>query len=400
MRKYILLLFLCFSANLKAQVPQGINYQAIARNSIGELVKNKTVSVKISILAGVNGTAEYTETQNATTNNYGLFTLKIGMGNPVTGTFISIPWANANQWIQIEVDPDGGTNYLFMGSSQLMSVPFALYAANSGAAGVYGPTGATGSTGAIGAQGSIGITGAQGTQGVAGNTGATGSQGIQGSIGITGATGQQGSQGTIGNTGTTGSQGTRGATGSTGATGIQGLTGVTGISCWDLNANNINDSNEDTNGDGIWNALDCGAVQGATGPTGSSKFRTYGVNGTGSVTICSTTTFTQLPGLTLSVTLTDTATLNIFSTGTTQLVAGQSAYPLLCVFYNNIPIQSSMQSSGYPSAAANWSTSTFISLPPGNYNFSLRAASQSTGCYSAGSYNQLNSTLIIQVFYQ
>jgi hypothetical protein len=95
-------------------------------------VVNTSVGIKISILQGsASGTAAYVETQTTTTNANGLATLAIGGGTPVTGTFAGINWASGNYFIKTETDPTGGTNYTISGTSQLLSVPYALYAGSS-----------------------------------------------------------------------------------------------------------------------------------------------------------------------------------------------------------------------------------------------------------------------------
>ena len=87
----IALSFIVFSFALYAQVPQGINYQAVARDASGNPITQRTVSVRITINNGVNpGFPEYQETHLTVTNQFGLFTLKIGLGEPVFGVFNSI----------------------------------------------------------------------------------------------------------------------------------------------------------------------------------------------------------------------------------------------------------------------------------------------------------------------
>src|SRR5690349_5417126 len=128
---------------------KGINYQAVARNTNGTVLSNQAVKVKISILGGsANGTVQYMEEHSINTNQLGLFTLQIGKGNPGTGTFAAIPWQNANQYAKVELAV-GGASYTALGSTQLMSVPYALYAA-SGNPGPAGPAGQQGIQGAAG----------------------------------------------------------------------------------------------------------------------------------------------------------------------------------------------------------------------------------------------------------
>lgn len=124
---YFLLLFI--SASLMAQVPQGFSYQAVALNSAGHAVASSPVKLRVSILDGsATGSAAYVETHNPTTNNVGLFTLTIGMGTPTSGTFNTVNWAENSKFLKVEIDVANGTNYITVGSSQLLSVPYAMYA--------------------------------------------------------------------------------------------------------------------------------------------------------------------------------------------------------------------------------------------------------------------------------
>jgi hypothetical protein len=171
-------LMLLFVGQINAQVPQGFNYQAVARNSSGVLIANQVVGIKIYIHeTSSSGTVVYSETFSPTTNQFGLFTIAIGQGTPVTGTFSSISWNTGNYWMQVEMDPTGGTSYTSMGTSQLLSVPFAMYANNAGTSGTTGATGPTGADGATGPQGIQGITGPAGATGATGTFGMTGSTG-------------------------------------------------------------------------------------------------------------------------------------------------------------------------------------------------------------------------------
>lgn len=110
---------------LYAQVPQKMSYQAVIRNSNDKLVTNTQIGMKISILqTTATGTVIYTETQNATTNANGLLSIEIGGGSG----FESINWANGPYFLKTETDIAGGTNYTITGTSQLLSVPYALAA--------------------------------------------------------------------------------------------------------------------------------------------------------------------------------------------------------------------------------------------------------------------------------
>jgi hypothetical protein len=120
---------------LKAQSPQGINYQAVAYNNLSQPVTNQTVGVRLSVLdGGAAGAVLYSETQAPNTDNTGLFSIVIGNGTPVSGTFAGINWAAGTRWLKTEIDIAGGNNYVVMGSSQFMSVPYALYAEKAGTA--------------------------------------------------------------------------------------------------------------------------------------------------------------------------------------------------------------------------------------------------------------------------
>lgn len=130
---FTLIMVIAFTIRGLSQVPENMSYQAIIRNENGELVKSNPVGMKISILQGsLSGTPVYVETQNPTTNVNGLVTLEIGGGTSVTGTFEGIDWSTGTYFIKTETDPSGGTNYTIIGTSQLLSVPYALYAKASG----------------------------------------------------------------------------------------------------------------------------------------------------------------------------------------------------------------------------------------------------------------------------
>jgi hypothetical protein len=168
---------------LSAQSPQKMSYQSVIRDNSNLLLINSPVGVRMSILQGSpTGTIVYEETNIGLTNANGLLTLVIGNGTVQVGNLASISWGSGPFYLKSEVDPNGGTAYSISATSELLSVPFALYAAN-GAAGAQGPQGEPGlqgPAGATGPQGPSGPTGATGSQGPAGATGATGPQGPQG----------------------------------------------------------------------------------------------------------------------------------------------------------------------------------------------------------------------------
>jgi hypothetical protein len=127
----VFILFSLISTIVNAQVPQGINYQAVARNSSGIILSNQIVGIEITITNGNGGNQLYTERHTSTTNQFGLFSLNIGSGTVVFGSFSSINWGGISAWMSVSMDASGGNNFVLMGSSQLLSVPYALNAASS-----------------------------------------------------------------------------------------------------------------------------------------------------------------------------------------------------------------------------------------------------------------------------
>lgn len=112
-----------------AQTPEKMSYQAVIRNSSNALVTNQSVGMKISILHGsVNGSAVYEETHTTNTNINGLVSITIGDGTVLSGSFSAIDWSNGPYFVKSETDPSGGTSYSITGTSQLLSVPYALHA--------------------------------------------------------------------------------------------------------------------------------------------------------------------------------------------------------------------------------------------------------------------------------
>jgi uncharacterized protein (TIGR02145 family) len=128
---FILALF--FFENLNAQVPQGIPYQAIARNGQGQPLANTNVKVRFSILdSTATGTAVYVESHSTTTSTLGLFTANVGMGTVSTGTFNAINWGQNYKFLKVELDTTAtGNSYIDLGTQQMMSVPYSKYAENT-----------------------------------------------------------------------------------------------------------------------------------------------------------------------------------------------------------------------------------------------------------------------------
>ena len=231
MKHFFTAILIAFMFAAFSQSPEFMNYQAIARNTNGQPITTGTVSIRFTIHdTSTTGPVLFQEVQHPNPNQFGLVNMAIGS---VANNLASINWGSGTKFMQVELDAANGTNFSDMGTSQLLSVPYALYAANSaagpqGATGAQGPQGLVGSTGP---QGPLGNTGLQGPTGPQGNTGATGQDGAtgpQGGIGLTGATGATGATGQDGLPGQTGATGATGLDGNTGATGSTGATGATG----------------------------------------------------------------------------------------------------------------------------------------------------------------------------
>lgn len=225
------LLFFFIGIHAFSQSPEKFSFQSVVRDAQNNIVSNSNVGVRMSILHGSStGTIVYMETHNAVTNQNGLFTIEVGNGVVQNGGFSNINWGSGPYYSKTEIDPLGGTNYTITGISQMLSVPYALYAKNSGN---------------LLNQWSHGNTAPQINQGTVGdyyfNT-------------LTGDVYQKNSTSTwtlISN-----------------LIGGQGNPGANGINCWDVNQNQINDSNEDVNNDGLFSSLDCIGQQGNTGLNG------------------------------------------------------------------------------------------------------------------------------------
>jgi hypothetical protein len=157
------------SNSTNSSAPPGIPYQAEVRNESGEVLANANVNIRFTLHElAANGIVSFQEIHALTTNELGLFAATIGAGTAVQGTFASINWAQTTKFLQVEVDT--GSGWITMGNQQLMSVPYAMYAANGPA----GPQGPAGAQGEIGPQGLMGPQGDTGPIGIAGERGANG----------------------------------------------------------------------------------------------------------------------------------------------------------------------------------------------------------------------------------
>ena len=131
MKKIFLTTLVCIAGltTLFAQAPYKFNYQGVARGANGQALANQNIGLRISILDGsASGTVQYSETHTISTNAYGLYTLAVGEGNAVSGSMASVTWNSGDKFMQVEMDPGGGSNYIMLGSTQLLSVPYALRA--------------------------------------------------------------------------------------------------------------------------------------------------------------------------------------------------------------------------------------------------------------------------------
>ncbi len=171
MKRFLLILFHflflnSISINTHGQAPNKFSYQAVIRDNKNNLIVDKVISMRISIVTGnQNGITVYQEVHTSKTNANGLVSLIIGGGSPVIGFFDSIKWGSNNHYITLETDLNGGTNYDIVGTSQLLSVPYALYSENSknpGPKGEKGDKGEIGDTGKQGEKGDSGINGKDG----------------------------------------------------------------------------------------------------------------------------------------------------------------------------------------------------------------------------------------------
>ena len=138
MKKLFTLLILLMYCSLIAQhVPNGINFQGLARDPLFQPISNQSISIRISIYDSINfSSPDYQEIQNTTTNNFGLFSLIIGKGN-VSGnsnysSLLQLDWSISPRFMTIEVDAMGGSNYLIYDTVSLVSVPYSLFSESAG----------------------------------------------------------------------------------------------------------------------------------------------------------------------------------------------------------------------------------------------------------------------------
>ncbi len=138
MKKIIIILLAIFACSgmAFAQSPLSFKYQAVARDVANQPYQNVNLGIRISLIRnGVSGVIDYSERHVVTTTDLGVFDLQIGNGEPLNGNFANLDWGSHAYYLKVDMDPTGGTSYINMGTNQLLSVPYALYAKQSGSGG-------------------------------------------------------------------------------------------------------------------------------------------------------------------------------------------------------------------------------------------------------------------------
>ena len=172
LKNLFLTIAFAFSAMAASAQPSGFNYQAVVRNAQGELVSNAKVGLRITLTDDKGQQVMYRETQSAPTNAYGVLSVTVGAGNAEGDkTLNDVDWAGGNVWMRVEMDANGGTEYVDMGLTKLQAVPYAYYAANGGNSGASGQQGLQGPKGDKGDKGDTGPQGPKGDKGEKGEPG-------------------------------------------------------------------------------------------------------------------------------------------------------------------------------------------------------------------------------------
>ncbi len=136
MRLTIIFFSITLTCAALAQAPQAFDFQGVARDATGNIIPDQAVALRISILSGSEtGPVVYRETHALSTSPYGLFSIAVGQGTPVEGNFATVAWATAAHYMRVEMDATGGSTYQDLGTTRLLSVPYALHAATSGSGG-------------------------------------------------------------------------------------------------------------------------------------------------------------------------------------------------------------------------------------------------------------------------
>ena len=128
MKTKVLVLFILSICGLSyAQTPQSFNYQAVARDVSGAVIPNSNLGIRMSIL-DASDNIMYSESHAKLTNGLGLFSLKVGRGTVINGDIASIDWSSGSFFLKVDIDYAGGTDYTTIGTTQILSVPYALHA--------------------------------------------------------------------------------------------------------------------------------------------------------------------------------------------------------------------------------------------------------------------------------
>ena len=127
----LLFVVLLYALATFSQPPQGFTYQAVLHDNDGQPLSNQAVGIMVSLMNETGTTTYFAETHTPTTSPAGVVSLVVGMGEPSSGDFASVPWESGEVYISLAVDPSGGTSYESLGLAKLMSVPFALHAGGS-----------------------------------------------------------------------------------------------------------------------------------------------------------------------------------------------------------------------------------------------------------------------------
>jgi len=127
-RILLFLIIMAINGLVKAQISSGFNYQALVRDANGEIISNSIIGLQISIINGSeNGTVSFSEIQFVQTNYFGKISLIIGSGTNQYGLLDTISWGDTPYYLKLELDVDGGANYMLISNEQLLSVPYAFY---------------------------------------------------------------------------------------------------------------------------------------------------------------------------------------------------------------------------------------------------------------------------------
>jgi len=136
MKLYTAFVFFLLLLNLSVEgqsVPQGMKYQAVARDLKGQVMANQDLQLKISLYSDpVNRDVAYMEIHKVITGALGLFSLSVGEGIPVKGRFEEIPWSSQEVWMEVAVQTDDETDFITISDSKMLSVPYAFFAATAG----------------------------------------------------------------------------------------------------------------------------------------------------------------------------------------------------------------------------------------------------------------------------